>query len=110
GEGSKNSLKKSHRRSYNRAKDVARHIDSIYNATDGVKFTGHLSDLYKVSHEEVVGIETGIENRRTRNEDGVYNVCSISENQLKEVGEQIGVTWDEVAGPRKGEILARKYI
>ncbi|GJX06188.1 hypothetical protein Tco_0194120 [Tanacetum coccineum] len=70
-------------RSYNLAKDVARQIDSVYNATDGVKFTGKLSDLYKVSHEEVVDVETGIENRRTRNEDGVHNVCSISENQLR---------------------------
>ncbi|GJY23766.1 hypothetical protein Tco_0397424, partial [Tanacetum coccineum] len=61
-------------------KDIRFSHDSVYNATDGVKFTGKLSDLYKVSHEEVVDVETGIENRRTRNEDGVHNVCSISEN------------------------------
>lgn len=35
-------------------------------------------------------------------------MCSISENQLKEVDEQIRVIWDEVAVPRKGEILVRE--
>ncbi|GJY76394.1 putative RNA-directed DNA polymerase [Tanacetum coccineum] len=129
GEGSKNNPKELHRRSFNRAKDVARQISSVYNATDGVKFMRCLSDPYKVSHEDVGNIGTGNENRHTRNEvkqlhpkwyfaallilgvlheEGVYNACSISENQLKEIGEQIGVTWDEVAGPRKGEAHARE--
>ncbi|GKE63643.1 hypothetical protein Tco_1514010, partial [Tanacetum coccineum] len=33
----------------------------------------------------------------------------MDKDSLKEVGELIGVTWDEVVGPRKGEILARKF-
>ncbi|PWA81045.1 RNA-directed DNA polymerase, eukaryota, Reverse transcriptase zinc-binding domain protein [Artemisia annua] len=98
GEGSISNKKKSGRRSINRAKNVARKIESVYNGGDGGKTTGCLSDMYKVSHKE--GDYNGVtsEGRSTCNEDGNNQVCSISEEELKEVGEQIGVVWDEVAG------------
>ncbi|PWA77940.1 hypothetical protein CTI12_AA219290 [Artemisia annua] len=75
---------------------------------EGAKDIRFSHDLYKVPLEDGGDSEMSNENKCTRNKDGVYNVRSISENQLKEVGEQIGVTWDEVAGPRKGEIHARE--
>ncbi|GJV90408.1 reverse transcriptase domain, reverse transcriptase zinc-binding domain protein [Tanacetum coccineum] len=64
-EGSNSNRKKSGRRSFNRAKNLARKIDSLYNGGD---------------------------------KDENKHVCSISDNEMKEVGEQIGVMWDEVAG------------
>ncbi|PWA48451.1 hypothetical protein CTI12_AA490920 [Artemisia annua] len=97
GEGSNSNMKKSGRRSINRAKNVARKIESLYNGEGGSKTTGCLSDMYKVSHKEGDDIGVNSEIRSTGKEDENKHVCSISKNELKEVGEQIGVKWEEVA-------------
>ncbi|GJX23686.1 RNA-directed DNA polymerase, eukaryota [Tanacetum coccineum] len=98
GEGSNSNRKKSGRRSFNRAKNLARKIDSLYNGGDGGKITGCLSDIYKVSHKEDDDNGVNSEIKSTCNKSENKHVCSISENEMKEVGEHIGVMWDEVVG------------
>ncbi|GKC84242.1 RNA-directed DNA polymerase, eukaryota [Tanacetum coccineum] len=103
------SRKKVGRRSYCKAKKVAISAPIMGNSDDGEENKEVLSDQYKVLYEieESDGVLKNF--KEIDKEDSKFPACSISEEMVKEIGEQIGVTWaraDEVTnGAKTNEII-----
>ncbi|GJR09593.1 transposon TX1, partial [Tanacetum coccineum] len=81
------------RRSYCKAKKVARSANTTGNADDGEENKQVLSDNYKVFYEIKESDSVLKTFGEIDKEDSKVSTCSISEEMVREIGEQIGVTW-----------------
>ncbi|GJW47992.1 RNA-directed DNA polymerase, eukaryota [Tanacetum coccineum] len=108
------SRKKVGRISYCKAKKVAISAPIMGNSDDGEENKEVLSDQYKVLYE-IEESDSVLKNfGEIEKEDSKFPACSISEEMVKEIGEQIGVTWaraDEVTnGAKTNKVLDKAII